>query len=359
MPITDYKLFWEQNKECMDLRGSAPRIPVDLQLISDWIMGHMDADYVRYYTDCRYQQETRLACGAITEKELSCAIGPAIDFGVIQDASIYGGEFVCLDKATPVLTGAVREPADIDGLVERMANIDIFNSGLIPRYFEWRGFIKREYGADMTYGASIQGCATMMGQILGITNFLTWIMTEPERIKNLIDCWYETSVRYIDAMRRATGFASAGWFGIYSDLTGLLSPALYADFIQDKERMLYERYAGGPDDIRFYHADYHMLHQLPALKAIGVNRVNIDPDADCESILKLMPDVVIVGQIPPTSVLLYGTPEDVRRCVKRDIDQAGKTRSLIISTAGGINPGTSIENLKAICDAAEEFGYYN
>ena len=64
--------------------------------------------------------------------------------------------------------------------------------------------------------------------------------------------------------------------------------------------------------------------------------------------MEKMPGVIIHGQIPPTKVLLYGTPEQVYECAKRDIEQAGPTKQLVLCTAGSINPGTSFENLSNV-----------
>ena len=98
------------------------------------------------------------------------------------------------------------------------------------------------------------------------------------------------------------------------------------------------------------------MHILPLLRDIGVNEVNIDPYADCGQILSVIPDALIWGQIPPTKVLLYGSPEEIQQCVKRDVSQAGASRQLVIGPAGSINPGTSFENLRAMCEAAETYG---
>ena len=99
-----------------------------------------------------------------------------------------------------------------------------------------------------------------------------------------------------------------------------------------------------------------MLHHLETLKDMGVNQVNIDPYIEPKQILEKMPDVIIFGQIPPLKVLFMGTPEEVITCAKRDIGQAGK--QLVLTTAGSINPGTSFENIKAMCYAAQEYGGY-
>ncbi|MGE5548966.1 MAG: uroporphyrinogen decarboxylase family protein [Bacteroidota bacterium] len=350
------KAFWATNERCRNRRG--PRVPVSMHLDGDWICDYLKLDNAKYYSDFDYQQESRLRCSKITENELAYTIGPAVDFGVVMDASIYGGKVNYEENATPTLRPAVTDPAEIDALVDRMRQADLLEQGLIPKYLEWRERIKDRFGLTLVYGDGMKGCATMLGQICGITNFLTWIATDPEQIHKLVACWRETSERYIRAMRRATGFPEGRTgFSFASDVAGMLSPRLYQDFIRDAEAELYEVFAPNPGDKRFYHADYRMLHLLEILKGMGVNEVNVDPYVEPSQILAVMPDAVVYGQIPPTNVLLYGTPEEVIACAKRDIEQAGPGGHLVLTTAGSINPGTTFANLKAMCYAAEAYGY--
>ena len=358
----DYDLdmvkFWETNEKCMNLAGDIPRVPVSIYLNGDWICEFLKLDQVLYYSDYHYQQENRLRCSQITEKELGYRIMPGIDFSVIMDASVYGGEIIYQPNAPPTLQPVVNDPEEIDVLVKRMEKVDLLEQGLIPQYLQWREKIKKDYGIELTYGDEIKGCATILGQICGITNFLTWIVTHPEQIRKLIACWLETSKRYLYAMRQATNFPSdRTGFSIFSDLTGMLSPQMYREFIMEAEKELFNLFAPNPNDKRFYHADYHMIHHLDTFREMGINAVNIDPYVEPRQILAKLPNAVIYGQIPPTKVLLYGTPEEVVACAKRDIEQAGPGKHLILSPAGSINPGTTFENLKALCYAAEKYGY--
>ena len=110
----------------------------------------------------------------------------------------------CLEPVS--YTHLVNDPDEIDSFVEKMRRVDVLDQGLIPKYLEWREKIKARYGIDLKYGDGIKGCATMMGQICGITNFLTWIITDPEEMRKLIGCWLETSKRYLKKMREVTGF---------------------------------------------------------------------------------------------------------------------------------------------------------
>lgn len=354
----DMKKFWEINNKCLKLDEKAERVPVLIGLDGDWICEYLKLDNAKYYTDFDYQQEYRQRCNEITQKELAYKINPAIDFGVVMDSSVYGGAVHYESNATPTLKPVINDPEEIDAFVERMSKVDILEQGLVPKYLAWHGKIKSRYGQNLAYGGGQKGCATMLGQICGITNFLTWIMTDPDEIKKLIACWLDTSKRYIKAIRKATNYPEdKRGYHFASDVSGMLSPNLYRDFIMPAEKQMYELFSPDAGDSRFFHADSHMLHQLESLKAMGVNAVNIDPYIDPSQILSIMPEVIIHGQIPPLKTLLYGTQEEVIACAKRDIAQGGPGKHLVLCTAGSINPGTSFENIRAMCYAAEKYGY--
>jgi len=360
MPVKiDMREFWEVNRKCAPNKVDSPRVPVSLHLDGDWICEHLNLDNALYYSDFDYQQEHRLRCSEITEKEIAYTIYPAVDFGVIMDASVYGGLINYEKNATPTLRPVLNDPEDIDVFVEKINKLSPLDQGLVPKYLEWREKISSRYGIKLNYGWGIKGCATMLGQICGITNFLTWIATDPVQIEKLIACWRDTSIRYIKAIREATDYPiNRNGFSFASDVAGMLSPNMYKEFIMNAEKEIYDLFAPEPQDVRFYHADSHMLHHLETLKEMGVNQVNIDPYIEPNQIIEKMPESIIFGQIPPLKVLLSGTSEEVIACAKRDIDQAGKRRQLVLTTAGSINPGTSFENLKAMCYAAQEFGTY-
>ncbi len=354
----DMKNFWETNNRCLDLNADIPRVPVSINLDGDWICDHLKLNNAKYYSDFDYQQEQRLRCSEMTQKEIAYTIYPAVDFGVVMDSSVYGGAVNYESNATPTLRPVINDPSEIEDFVEKMSKVDVLEQGLIPKYLEWRQKIKARYGIEQNYGGGMKGCATMLGQLCSITNFLTWIATDPDEIHKLVKCWLETSKRYIAAIRKATGYPeNRKGFHFASDVAGMLSPGMYREFIMDSEKELYDLYSPDPSDPRFYHSDSHMKHHLDTLRDMGVNQVNIDPYIDSKQILEKMPDAVVFGQIPPLKILLYGKPEEVIENAKRDIEQAGPGKHLVLCTAGSINPGTTFENLKALCYAVEKYGY--
>lgn len=352
----DLERFWEINRECLALRGEIPRVPVRLRFEGDWICHLLKLDPVRYYTDFNYQQDSRLRCSEVTRKELGYTLEPAVDFGVVMDASVYGGKISFDKSAGPTLEPVLTEPGQIKGFVAKMAKKDPLDAGLVPKYLEWREKIKARYGIELAAGEGMKGCAAVLGQLCGVTNLLTWLYTNPDEIRALVECWFETSVRYLRGLREVTGVKDGG-LSLASDLTGLLSPQLYREFFFEAEKKLFALFAPGENDRRYYHADYHMSQHFDSLRELGVNEVNIDPYITAAEILEHLPGVVVHGQIPPVTVLLRGSPADVEACVRRDIAQAGPGKRLILTTVGGINPGTSFANLRALCYAVEKYGY--
>ncbi len=355
MPF-DLERFWEINRECLDLDREIPRVPVSLRFEGDWICHLLKLDPARYYTDFNYQQESRLRCSEITRKELGYTLHPAVDFGVIMDASVYGGKVHYHKNAAPILEPVITEPGQIKGFVKRMAKQDPLAAGLVPEYLEWREKIKVRYGIELAAGKGIKGCAAVLGQLCGVTNLLTWIYTHPEEIRALVECWFETSVKYLRGLREATGVKNGG-LSLASDVTGMLSPQLYRGFFFEAEKNLFNLFAPGENDHRYYHADYRMSHHFDSLRELGVNQVNIDPHLTAAQILENLPGVIVHGQIHPANVLLQGSPAEIEACVRRDIAQAGPGKHLILTTVGGMNPGTPFQNLRALCYAVEKHGF--
>ena len=354
----NWSKFWETNNSCMSLGKNIDRVPVLIDLPGDWVCEEMQLDNSRYYSDFDYQFEARERCDEQVYKEMGLHLTRLIDFGVIQDASIYGGIVNYEKKATPTLSPAIQDPDEILQFIEKMDRTNPMEAGLIPKYLEWREKYRVKTGIELTYGLSQKGAATMLGQICTITNFLTWTLTDPEMIELLVDCWIRTSIRYLDCMRRITGTTDRhDTFSIQSDVSGLMSPAMYRNMLMHAEKMLYDNYATDVGAVRYYHSDSHMLQHLDALREIGVNQVNIDPYIEPKRIMEKIPGVIIHGQIPPTGVLLYGKPEEIVNTVLKDIEQAGPTKQLIVTTAGSINPGTSLNNLKLVCETVERHGY--
>ena len=72
---------------------------------------------------------------------------------------------------------------------------------------------------------------------------------------------------------------------------------------------------------------------------------------------KVLGDTVCIRGNVPLSILVGGTPDDVRQYCKKLIDVAGKGGGFIMDTATGVDDA-KIENVKAMFDFTREYGVY-
>ncbi|CEP66116.1 Uroporphyrinogen decarboxylase (URO-D) [Moorella glycerini] len=60
----------------------------------------------------------------------------------------------------------------------------------------------------------------------------------------------------------------------------------------------------------------------------------------------------------PTTLLTYGTPQEVKDCVKRAIDELGKDGGFVLASGGVVMSDARRENIFAMLEAAREYGVY-
>ena len=338
-------------------------------LDGDWVCEHLGIPFDTYYQSFDLQQESNATARTRVLAETGLPIVPSktYDHGVILNASLFGGAIQYHTNATPVLEPVVKEPSDVARLEERIDAVSdeaLMHEGhLHPEYWTATEKLYESKGQERRAPASggTKGIATVCGQLCGVTNFLLWLHTHPNEMADLTALVGRTFRRYVSASRAFDGAEDTDRLGFASDLTGLMSPDDYRTFCAPQEHMLYEAFA--PSGVRYYHADSNLRNHVHALAEIGVTTVNIGPMVSVTDILEAEPQMKIDGQVPPTQVLWRGTPDLVVDAVRCDIEElravGGSLSQLRVCTAGSINPGTPLENIRAMFWAAMTFGRYD
>lgn len=338
-------------------------------LDGDWVCEHLGIPFDRYYRSFDVQQEAT----ARAREEVVAALGLELvhnkpfDHGVILNASLFGGEVRYHSNSTPVLEPVIVEPESVTAVAKRIDAISdeglLHEGRLHPEYWEGARLLEERTGRAQRAPATggTKGLATLCGQLCGVTNFLMWLATNPEEMAELTALVGRTMKRYIRASRAFDAAEDLDGLGFASDLTGLMSPETYAEFCAPHERDLYETFA--PRGGRYYHADSNLRNHIGILAEIGVTTVNIGPMLSVSHILNVAPKMRIDGQVPPTQVLWRGSPDlvvDAVRCDIAEIKAAGADLSqLRVCTAGSINPGTPLANIRAMYWAAQTFGRFD
>lgn len=335
-------------------------------LDGDWICHAFSVPMDRYYRDLPYQRIVRDEAVKAVGKELDLDLinfNP-FDTGVVLNASLFGGTPHYHSNSTPVLEPVINEPADVYALEKRIDALSdealLYEGVLHKKFWEASSFWSKSRGLSMKAPASggTKGIATVCGQLCGVTNFLMWIMTDPVEMRALTALVGRTFMRYIKASRDFDGLEDLNGLGLASDLTGLMSPDSYIEFCGSEEKDLYEAFALAGE--RYYHSDSNMERHVEALSSIGVTTVNIGPMVSVNAILSQNRSMKIDGQIPPVRVLWQGSTDLVVDAARQDINDMINSDAdlsyLKVCTAGSINPGTPLDNIRAMYWTAMNFG---
>ncbi len=94
---------------------------------------------------------------------------------------------------------------------------------------------------------------------------------------------------------------------------------------------------------------------LDAMAETGADILSLDQCMDLAEARKALPKAVIAGNVDPVDSLLMGKIETVEQDALRCLETMG-TERFVLMPGCGIPPKTSIENLKAMVQAASDYG---
>lgn len=108
-----------------------------------------------------------------------------------------------------------------------------------------------------------------------------------------------------------------------------------------------------------YHSDGNYKKAVPDLMACGVDGFYcLEPNCgmDVVELKKAWPEMVWAGGVDGVELMERGTPEEVRREVRRHITETDvlRTGGMLVATSSEINPPIRPENFKAMVDAVGE-----
>jgi len=160
-------------------------------------------------------------------------------------------------------------------------------------------------------------------------------------------------------------YAAAGvdmlWTGddIGMQAAPMMNPDLWRRWIKPRfARVLAEAREIKPDILVWYHSCGYILPFIEDLLEIGVDVLNpIQPECmDLAEIHKQYGGRVSYwSTIGTQKVLPFGTPEEVRATVRRNIDNCGKDGGIVIGPTHMVEPEVPWENLEAMRLAAKEY----
>ena len=199
-------------------------------------------------------------------------------------------------------------------------------------------------------------------QIRGIHEFLMDMVANPEIPHEILE---QITVRNEFIARRC---AEAGVDALITgDDVGMqdrlmMSPDTWRTFIKPRlKRVIDSARAVRPGLPVWYHSDGNVECIVPELIEVGVTVLNpVQPECMDPAQLKRQygDRLAFWGTIGTQSTMPWGTPDDVRACVKQRIETVGYDGGLLLAPTHVLEPEVPWENIVAFFDAVEAYGHY-
>jgi len=193
------------------------------------------------------------------------------------------------------------------------------------------------------------------GDLMGQTELFTACAERPDFVRELLRIVTDKLIEYLDFCWEEEGLEARdlAWT---DDLAAGLSAAMYRDLVLPEEQRLRFHFdgrlclhmCGKTDHLLEIFRDDLAIHEL---QGFGY-------EVDLDRIGEVMGGrVVLIGNVDPM-LILRGSPADVREATRLAIEKLAPCRGYIVQDGNNICPGSPLENINAMMEAAEIFGRY-
>lgn len=367
--------FWIENEACFAFTTNKPRCALSFSPDDHWLFELLPVEStLRYYQDKPYRDELHRRANALTRDGVGKAFfdEDTWETSPKRIENLFGSEFAYTEGGTPWLQHVTDDPAEFARILDHAEATDIAAWALPADYrAEWDR--RKATGKPMpSLGTGSRGPATIMTSVLHPEHVFLWMYDYPEMMTRFRDILARKMVELNRVLRAFSGFDAASWW-ITDDNCALFNRKLYRQYCVPVLQTVLDEFAPlppveqrtsfavetGPRQARpasvyrYQHSDSSMAHLLDEQRTLGMTSVNYGPDVDPALIREKLPDAIINGQIPPF-LLRNGSDEDVRLRVRSDFEKAGATGGLVITTAGSLAAGTTIDRMRWLMWCVQE-----
>ncbi len=327
------------------VRGDAvDPLPLGLIVDSPWLPGWAGRSILDYVASDQVWFDVNLAACRRFPDVLFLP-GFWAEYGMSTEPSAFGGRCVWPEHEFPYVEKIFDDLAQADKLKKPNCRTDGLLPFVIKRLQHCRAAIEAR-GHRIRF-ATARGPMNIASYLVGQTEFLTGIKTEPERRHRLLALVTDFIIEWIAEQRRC--FDTIDGVLVLDDLIGFVGRNDFREFALPYVKRIYESI---DVSVKALHNDAHGLVTAPCLEEMGVNLFNFSFQHSLPQMRQLCgPSVVLLGNLPPRTVLAEGSPDDVRCATRQMLDSITDTRRILFSAGGGTPPGVPADNIDAFCQA--------
>ena len=332
------------------VRGPVPERP--LPAIWDYFPCHAGAvggvdNFLDYYFDVEMKLHLQLKLIDLLPEAL---ILPGVfpDLGVVVEASAFGGQIVWFEKGAPFIFPTIKELREIDEL--KMPQVGL--AGLMPLALRQREVMRRklkEKGKEMGKWGFSMGPAEVTGLLLGYDKFYLALYDDPKRLSKLMEIVTELIVSWLQKQEVEYGGMEVLCLGEH--VPHQVNPEQMKEFILPCLKTVYSAF---PKAVKIYHNEgFHSGQHIPLVLEFGADIWHFGSDVHSikDFYSQTQDRIIPFGGVNPHAVMRHGSPQQVW-AETRAVVEAAKGHKLLLSTGTGTTPEVTLENLRAMVQAA-------
>ncbi len=262
------------------------------------------------------------------------------EYGMCTEPSAFGAKCVFPANEFPYAKPVIRRDEEIDSLEEP----DPSKDGLLPfvlRRMEWARPRMEAMGHSFRFSVS-RGPLNVASFLMGVTEFLVALKTEPERVKRLLGTITSFLGKW-HALQRER-FPTMDGIMILDDIVGFMGEEDFKEFALPYLAELYSPRAS----VKLFHNDADCASSVRHYAGIGINLYNPGTQMGISEIVEATGGrLALLGSIPPRDVLAALAPAEVARAARKQEAALPPGARLVRSCAGGMPPGVSSEAIDA------------
>jgi uroporphyrinogen decarboxylase len=321
-------------------------LPVGFIIDSPWLPGWAGISTNDYFSNDQLWFEANLK--AIRQFP-ACLFFPGFwaEFGMCTEPSAFGCKSSWPQDQLPFPEKLITDINDVHSLSKPNPKTDGLLPSVLNRLKKCQPRI--EQAGHAVRFAVCRGPLNVASFLLGTTEFLTAIRTNPDEIHKLLETVTAFLIDWLAI--QAETFPTIDGIFILDDIVGFLGKD---DFEKTALPYLKRIFESFDVTVKFFHNDAPGLICAPYLRPIGVNLFNFSHEHTLAEMKKLTANAVtLLGNIPPRDVLAAGTPQDVQDSIKAALSSITDKSRIILSCGGGMPPNTPTQNIQACTSAAK------
>ena len=239
--------------------------------------------------------------------------------------------------------------------IDSLPTIDPTRDGNLPHHLEAMQLAFKAVGHEVPVTGALTGPFTVASFLIGAENLVRLTLRNPAAVHRLCEIAFQNTLTYARAIL-ATGCTPSLTDAMCSST--VISPRQFREFAQPYLKRLVE----------FIHSHQRAVTLHICGKTHPIWQDMADTGADCLSLdnaadladakVKVGHRVRLMGNVPPSEVMLQGTPDQVRDAVRSVALKAhDNPRGLVVASGCSLPVETPFANIDAMLDAVRELAW--